>query len=866
MAPESPSELSAFKFRKRVPKACDHCRKRKIKCGAVNPITGTCDNCTKFNTVCTFKHHDEIGRHRKYAELKKLQSHEPKVRKVSESSSPGASATDRKLEQLEYQIARLHELTARQQYQARVCSRHSPSLGVDTIPDMSPAPKQKRYFTSLLTKRRIAWLRNQAKAFSANQETPGDAGSPMLSFYPLTDAFMVASKWYVAQVKKIIDFSNPFVPFNSSQLYPLPPQEHANIAVKAIQENLSPGSFNVVRGPELQALFDKHYANQKLTYSEILLLDIILTVSNSYPLTDDPRRLKEGESEHSTVESHMLLNAINQYHKVALLSEGVRSVQALLILYQYVSCHISGEAAYNIFNTTQRFAQDIGLNRKESYKNLSLEEASLRLKMWYCCVLADSQLSLAFCRAPLIDLEDTSVLTEEFFMELVKERHLGNSDRTSIQTLDEAIQSLLGSSDTFQLGTAYYGMTLTRTFHKAYRRLLAANSMTNVTFDQVIEGVLDIKSDLIRWEKSLPPILALGEYEENLTRLRNASGDPLSAKHFEILSTTILQLHYEHLYLNLIVSQIACSFVFDNEDILPKSRYNVAALRRTFVNDACDSAVQMMKLWPSIKVVPHMVHRLFYTFSTGAFVLLLTVIAFPNEDRVLEYISTMCTTVEYLLEMGEYRVFKDNIKWNVTMFVFCFLLTLSINYFNACNPQAKDANFSSAPFRNSLEALMNRCKMNKDVAVNQLREHLNIFAPGFDENSEMHENPDISSGTCDASKGLPRTLYLFSEVDEEDLRCLMSSLPVQIPCSNRFGPETEAKGSAMQASPSKGSQHGFRSGPSADNDFAAAFSLGLPSSDEPQTLAGGPPSDQVDFENMLDDMLFDRDFTFPTLM
>lgn len=94
----------------------------------------------------------------------------------------------------------------------------------------------------------------------------------------------------------------------------------------------------------------------------------------------------------------------------------------------------------------------------------------------------------------------------------------------------------------------------------------------------------------------------------------------------------------------------------------------------------------------------------------------------------------------------------------------------------------------------------------------------------------------------------------------------MSSLPVQIPCSNRFGPETEAKGSAMQSSPSKGSQHGFRSGPSADNDFAAAFSLGLPSSDEPQTLVGGPPSDQVDFENMLDDMLFDRDFTFPTLM
>ncbi|KAL3233409.1 Halotolerance protein 9 [Nakaseomyces bracarensis] len=59
-------------YKRRSTKACDHCRKRKIRCDDVNEITGRCPNCTKFNVPCTFIFHEELQQKKKRAaEVKK---------------------------------------------------------------------------------------------------------------------------------------------------------------------------------------------------------------------------------------------------------------------------------------------------------------------------------------------------------------------------------------------------------------------------------------------------------------------------------------------------------------------------------------------------------------------------------------------------------------------------------------------------------------------------------------------------------------------------------------------------------------------------------------------------------------------------
>ena len=52
-------------IKRRVSKACDHCRKRKIKCDDIDPLTNRCTNCIKYNSECTFIHHDNLHKKKK---------------------------------------------------------------------------------------------------------------------------------------------------------------------------------------------------------------------------------------------------------------------------------------------------------------------------------------------------------------------------------------------------------------------------------------------------------------------------------------------------------------------------------------------------------------------------------------------------------------------------------------------------------------------------------------------------------------------------------------------------------------------------------------------------------------------------------
>lgn len=48
--------------KKRVSKACDRCRRRKIKCDDLDPVSGKCSNCIKYKVPCTFHYHEEMIR------------------------------------------------------------------------------------------------------------------------------------------------------------------------------------------------------------------------------------------------------------------------------------------------------------------------------------------------------------------------------------------------------------------------------------------------------------------------------------------------------------------------------------------------------------------------------------------------------------------------------------------------------------------------------------------------------------------------------------------------------------------------------------------------------------------------------------
>ncbi|SCU79271.1 LANO_0A05666g1_1 [Lachancea nothofagi CBS 11611] len=896
-----------LKFRKRVPKACDHCRKRKIKCGAVNTATGLCDNCTKFNVACTFKHHDELERHRQNSEMERLRvgsgvkkphtktndsgsGYEAQV--IESTASTGLQSKslllERKLESLETQLASLIAMMSSQPQQQTAQKRDSELQqrkqelqpyfsGRMHTPDVSPRPKQKRYTTSLLTKRRIAWLRKKARSCCGHDNNANDRArtevdmpAPM-TFSPLMDVFVTSSKWYVAEVKKIIDFSNPFVPLHSPQMYPLPPQHEIMDGLKAYNTQIFTGGYTIVRGSELLNLFEKHFAGEKLSYSELLLLDISVCISTAYDFTStDDYFLKEGTAELLTRESHMLLNSMYQYHKVSLLSEGFRSVQALLLLYQYVHSKVSADVAYNIFCVAQRYAQDIGLHKRETYHGLNFQDACQRLKIWFLCVSIDAQLSLAFGRPQLINFAEIDLFTQEFYTDFIKTHQLlpqtefVSDSVGETNSVDQSMSIFLNGPDTVLIAASHYGMELNRISTRIYKSLLASDAMAEGTFDQVLERAVNLINDLKEWETSLPAALSLNNYEEHIRSLKNSSNEQLSKVNIELLSTSVLYIHFERLYLLILVCHMVCAFVVDNEEIHSQSRYNTVLIKSNLLKDMRAAGMQVIMLWPRVKCVPHMLHRLFYVFSVGAYILLFTSIGFAHQEESAEYISALCTTYEYLLQAGDIKVLKDNIKWNVSMFIYTFLLTLAIKCFQSCNPLEAKYKFDDTALTEKLGYWMTRCELNKNIAVDQLREHINIFAPSVDLVTEGSEGCMIPPGSTGADVELPRVLHLFSEIDVNDLNCLLSSLPIQITSFDKMCGGLQSVESnptpATFAQPSPGVDVNLV--PGLEQNFSMDFGPG----DETQELVPPELGDQSEFEQILDNMVFERDFIFPAMM
>lgn len=75
-------ELLQQHYKRRSTKACDHCRKRKIRCDEVNPVTNKCSNCVKFKVECTFKFHEELQTKKKRMyELKAIEKANKKAKK-----------------------------------------------------------------------------------------------------------------------------------------------------------------------------------------------------------------------------------------------------------------------------------------------------------------------------------------------------------------------------------------------------------------------------------------------------------------------------------------------------------------------------------------------------------------------------------------------------------------------------------------------------------------------------------------------------------------------------------------------------------------------------------------------------------------
>lgn len=863
--------------RKRVSKACDHCRKRKIKCGPVDPASNKCSNCMKFDTVCTFEHHHEMERQRKAFEMERFAA-DKKVRKQQHTQPDQSSNVEQKLEKIQQDLSALVKCMS---MDGGITIKKLGKAEDKGYFDRTPMAKRKRYTTALLTKRKIAWLKEQATSVLVCKDVDGkndisDSVGVAQTFIPLKEVLLTSSKWYVVQLKKLIDFSNPHLS-SSRELYPIPSENLCKRILETFRTKVFADGFNIVQSEELDVLFRRYHDHERLSYSELLLINVTLLLSTWYDLNDGTFLKKDDldakqEEQLQTVEDNTLLNSMYHYHKVSLVCDGIKTIQGLLLLYQHVKAKISGEVSYNIFCIAVRFAQDMGLSRRETYQGLSTSDALQRLIIWYYCVSEDGQLSLSFSKPPLINPDDTDVLTDEYYMEFISEYLLPQVDpeaaeQRSVKTLEQAMTILLNHGEYVLFATSYYSNLLSRISHKIRRNFFSVNALTNKSFDEIVERILKVKQELEMWERGLPPSFSLDTYKQYLTIFEFKSRNGKSVPDIEYLSAHILALHYHHFYLTAVVNLFSCSFFIDNKGAHHLSKYNISDLAQNHTNQVGDMCVRILLLWKNVSVIPNMLHGMLYNFFTGAFVLLLMVIKYCDEVQTAEHIKILCDLYDYLMASGNLRLLTDNIKWNVSMFLYTFLLTLGIKCFNQKNSLASSYQFNSARFESRFGELTQKCESIKNISVAKLKEYMNKYNPTL-ANDLSHANVVPDGEKC--TDNVVRLLNIFNELDFQDLESLASSLPVL------WGPsydDISKKRSPTRASnfavPSTIEQSNFPRGDDNDSLFPESYRGGFTPQNGPPVITGPLEteilaSDPCDFEQLLDNMLFDRDFSLPS--
>lgn len=101
--------------------------------------------------------------------------------------------------------------------------------------------------------------------------------------------------------------------------------------------------------------------------------------------------------------------AIAYYHRICVISEGLQTIQGILLFMMYIEANwFILPINYILGTVALRFAQEIGLHRLETYECLSYEEALERRRVWWFCYYFDVEICFRTGKPPLIDLSDVT--------------------------------------------------------------------------------------------------------------------------------------------------------------------------------------------------------------------------------------------------------------------------------------------------------------------------------------------------------------------------------------------------------------------------------------------------------------------------
>lgn len=364
--------------RRRVARACDVCRRKKVRCDGVQPASDppSCTNCKIYGHECSF-----IDAPKKRGPPKGyVEALETRLQRM-ESVINGLAQTGK------LHKSKIHSALVRTNESSRAL-RKSPSPSPDSQP------------TSLHDSPYVSGTDEEFSSESnGSQSDMSEGGHLAVDEKGHTRYIGNSSGIFVFKAsKKIVvcdEFNSPKERSPDKDIISeLPPKKLCDQLLDVYWESFS-FYFPIIDRQD----FMEKYDNMDANYNHVMLLYAMLAIASKLAehlddvtstsdidYYDRARGLLRGEFDNSTLST----------------------IQALLLMARHQqSAHDS--SSWVFLGLAIRIAQDMGLHRDSSNWNLNERQAEVRRRVWWECVVFDGFLSLALGRPLAVNEEDYDV-------------------------------------------------------------------------------------------------------------------------------------------------------------------------------------------------------------------------------------------------------------------------------------------------------------------------------------------------------------------------------------------------------------------------------------------------------------------------
>ncbi|CEP65005.1 fungal specific transcription factor domain-containing protein LALA0_S16e00496g [Lachancea lanzarotensis] len=226
------------------------------------------------------------------------------------------------------------------------------------------------------------------------------------------------SRWYTTFMHDKISETLFPVPLN---LQPLPEAEVLETLVEIFNQS-GLETLSLISADTVSAIFANFLSNglRSLSRSHSITLHVAFALVSHFQqhfhrtqVEGIPRRVAgfvQNNTKLRELEDTFISNALFHYHQVAIIPEGIDTLQSFLALMAYADVTGALHASYMMVTLAVRLAQHLGLHAEISYEGLTFEEAGKRRKIWGVCRYFDQKVSVILGKPPVVAHYDTTAI------------------------------------------------------------------------------------------------------------------------------------------------------------------------------------------------------------------------------------------------------------------------------------------------------------------------------------------------------------------------------------------------------------------------------------------------------------------------